>query len=69
MSVAKLGKRISVSKRKRQKSDVEKFDLKELNDPNVKEKYQVDNSNSFADLEILDESLILLVLRKVLDKT
>jgi hypothetical protein len=39
--VAKLRERISVSKRARQKFDVERFDLKKLNDVKVKEKYRV----------------------------
>jgi hypothetical protein len=38
--VTKLGERISVSKRARQKFDLEGFDLKELDDVEVKEKYQ-----------------------------
>jgi hypothetical protein len=37
--VAKLRERISVSKRARQKFDIERFDLKKLNDVEVKEKY------------------------------
>jgi hypothetical protein len=40
--VAKLRRRISVSKQPRQKFDVERFDLKKLNDIEVKEKYQVE---------------------------
>jgi hypothetical protein len=53
--VVKLRERISVSKRARQNFDVERFDLKKLNDVEVKEKYQVEISNRFADLEGLDE--------------
>jgi hypothetical protein len=55
--VEKLRERISVSKRARQKFDLERFDLKKLDDVEVKEKYQVEISNRFADLESLDESL------------
>jgi hypothetical protein len=40
--VAKLRERISVSKWARQKFDLERFDLKNLSDVEVKEKYQVD---------------------------
>jgi hypothetical protein len=40
--VAKLRDRISVSKRARQKYDFDRFDLKELNDVEIKEKYQVE---------------------------
>jgi hypothetical protein len=38
------------------KFDVERFDLKKLNDVEIKEKYQVEISNRFAALESLDES-------------
>jgi hypothetical protein len=54
--VKKLRERISVSKQARQKFDSERFDLKKLNDIEVKEKYQVEISNRFAALESLDES-------------
>jgi hypothetical protein len=54
--VAKLRKRISVSKRARQNSDLERFDLKRLDDIEVKEKYQVEISNRSAALGSLDES-------------
>jgi hypothetical protein len=54
--LAKLRERISVSKRARQKSDLEKFDLNKLDDVEVKETYQVEISNKFATLESLDES-------------
>jgi hypothetical protein len=40
--VAKLRERISVSKQARQKLDLERFDLKKLDDKDVKEKYQVE---------------------------
>jgi hypothetical protein len=46
--VAKLRERISVSKRARQKFDVERFDLKKLDDVEVKEKYQREISNRFG---------------------
>jgi hypothetical protein len=54
--MAKLRERISVSKQARHKFDVERFDLKKLNDVDVKEKYQVEISNTLANLESLDES-------------
>jgi hypothetical protein len=53
--VAKLRERISVSKRARQKLHLERFDLKNLDDVEVKEKHQVEFSNRFAVLESLDE--------------
>jgi hypothetical protein len=54
--VAKLRERISVSKRAKQKFDLERFDLKKLKDVEDKEKYQVEISNRFVALESLDES-------------
>jgi predicted RNA binding protein with dsRBD fold (UPF0201 family) len=54
--VAKLRGRISVSKRVKQKFDLERFELKMIDDVEVKEKYQVEISNRFAALRNLDES-------------
>jgi hypothetical protein len=48
--VAKLRERPSVNKRTRRKSDLERFDLKRLDDVEVKQKYQVEISNRFAAL-------------------
>jgi hypothetical protein len=53
--VAKLRKRIPISKQARQKFDVERFDLKEPDDTKGKEKCQAEISNRFAVLESLDE--------------
>jgi hypothetical protein len=53
---AKLRERISVSKRARQNSDLEIFDLRKLDDVEVKEMYQVEISIRFSALEKLDES-------------
>jgi hypothetical protein len=54
LAVATLRERISVSKRARQKFHLERFDLKKLG-VEVKGKYQVEISNTFATLECLDE--------------
>jgi hypothetical protein len=54
--VAALRERISVSKRARQKFDLERFDLKKLNCVEVKEKYQVEISHRFPALESLIQS-------------
>jgi hypothetical protein len=54
--VVKLRERISISKRARQNFDLESFDVKNLNDVEVTEKYHVEISNRFAALESLDES-------------
>jgi hypothetical protein len=55
--VAKLRERISVSKQARQKFDLERFELRKLDDIAVKEKYQVKISIRYEVLEKLDESL------------
>jgi hypothetical protein len=57
--VAKLRERISVSKRARQKLDLERLNLKQLDDVEVKEKCQVQISNRFASSESLDENFII----------
>jgi hypothetical protein len=54
--VVKLRERISVNKRGRQNFDLERFDLKNLNDVEVREKYQVEISNRFTVLESSGES-------------
>jgi hypothetical protein len=66
--VAKLRERISVSKQASQKFDLERFDLKKFNDIEVKEKYQMEISNRFLDLENFDESLGINSAWKVLEK-
>jgi hypothetical protein len=43
--VAKLKESISVSKQARQNFDLERFDLKKLDDVEVKEKYEVEISD------------------------
>jgi hypothetical protein len=55
--VAKLRERISISKRAREKYHLRRFDLRKLDNVDVKEKYQVEISNRFSALENLDESL------------
>jgi hypothetical protein len=56
MVVAKLRERIYVSKQARQNFDLERFDLKKLNDVEVKENYQVKISYRYAASESLEES-------------
>jgi hypothetical protein len=53
--VANLRERISVIKRGRQNFHLERFYLKKIDDTEVKEKYQVEISNTFAVLESSDE--------------
>jgi hypothetical protein len=56
MVVAKVRKRLAVSKRAAQKIDMERFNLKKLNEGDSKEKYQVTIRNKFAALENLDDN-------------
>jgi hypothetical protein len=54
--VAKVRERLAVSKRMVKKMDVERFNLKQLNEEELKEQYQVTIKNKFADLENLDDN-------------
>jgi hypothetical protein len=55
--MAKLRERISVNKQIRQNLYLERFDLKKLDDIQVKEKYYRETSSCFAALDSLDEIL------------
>jgi hypothetical protein len=52
--VAKVRERLSVNKHRSQRSDMARFNLKELNDVEGKEQFRVEISNRFAALEDLD---------------
>jgi hypothetical protein len=54
MVVANLRERLAVSKQDAQKFDGEKFNLRMLNEPEVKNKYQIEITNRFAALENLN---------------
>ena len=54
--VAKVRERLAVSKGAAQKFVVERFNLKKLNELEVRKQYQIENSNRFAALENLDVS-------------
>jgi hypothetical protein len=54
---AKRRERLSVSKRVSEKMDMQRFDLRKLNDAEVKEQYQVKITNRFAALENFDENV------------
>jgi hypothetical protein len=56
LSVAKVRERLAVSKRAPQKIDTERFNVKKLNQRNVKEQCQVTIRNNFAALENLVDS-------------
>jgi hypothetical protein len=53
--VAKVRERLAVSKRAAQKIYTERFNVKKLNEWDVKEEYQVTIRNKFAALENLDD--------------
>jgi hypothetical protein len=55
--VAKVRERLAVCKRMVKKMDVERFNLKQSNEVEVKEQYQVTIKNNFAGLENLDDNL------------
>jgi hypothetical protein len=50
---AKLRERLSVSKRVAQKFDMQRFDLRKINDAEVKEEYHVKITNRFPALMIM----------------
>jgi hypothetical protein len=54
--VAKVRERVEVSKRAAQKIDMEKFNLKKLDEGDIKERYQFTIRNKFAALENLEDS-------------
>jgi hypothetical protein len=54
--VAKVRGRLAVSKRAAQKIDTDRFDVKKLNEADVKEQYQVTIRNKCAALENLEDS-------------
>jgi hypothetical protein len=54
--VAEVRERLAVSKRAAQKVDTERFNVKKLNEGNIKEQYRVTIRNKFAALENLEDS-------------
>jgi hypothetical protein len=52
--VAKVRERLSVNKQRSQRFDMERFNLKKLNEVEGKEQFHVQVSNRFAALEDLD---------------
>jgi hypothetical protein len=54
--VANVWERLAVSKRAAQMIDMERFNVKKLNEGDVKEQYQVTIRNNFAALENLEDS-------------
>jgi glycine betaine/choline ABC-type transport system substrate-binding protein len=54
--VAKVKERLALSKQDARKIDAERFNLKKLNEGDVKQQYQVTIRNKFASLENLEDS-------------
>jgi hypothetical protein len=59
--MTEVRERLSVSKREKQKFDVERPDHKKLSDVEIKEEYRVKISKYFADLENLDGNVELIL--------
>jgi hypothetical protein len=54
--VSKVRERLAVSKRMVKKMDMERFNLKQLNEEEVKEQYQITIKNRFSALENLEDN-------------
>jgi hypothetical protein len=67
--VAKVRERLAVSKRMVKKMDVERFNLKQLNEEEVKEQYVVTIKNKFAALKNLDDNGTSIEHGKLLERT
>jgi hypothetical protein len=55
--VAKVRERLAVNKQRSQRFNMERFNLKKLNDAEGKEQFRVEVSNRFAALEDLDTEM------------
>jgi hypothetical protein len=53
---AKIRGRLSVSKQPVNKMDMDRFNMKKLNEAEVKEQYQVTTKNRFSSLENLEDN-------------
>ena len=51
---AKVRERLAVGKQAAQRSDRQRFNLRKLNEPEVREQYQIEITNKFAALENLN---------------
>jgi hypothetical protein len=58
--VAKVRERLAVNKQRSQRCDMERFNLKKLNEVGGKEQFRVEVSNRFAALEDLDTEVEIL---------
>jgi len=64
--VAKVRERLAVSKQAAQSFDGERFNLRKLNELEVRKQYQIEITNRFAALENLFRNLKLTVRSKIL---
>jgi len=53
--IAKVRERLAVGKQAAQGFDRQRFNLRKLNEPEVREQYQIEIANRFADLENSDD--------------
>ena len=53
--IEKVRERLAVGKQAAQKFDRQRFNLRKLNEPEVREKYQIEVRNRFAALENLSD--------------
>jgi len=53
--IAKVRERLAVGKQAAQRFDRQRFNLRKLNEPEVREQYQTEITNSFATLENLSD--------------
>jgi len=58
----KFRQRLSVSKQAAQRFDMDKFNLKKLNDMDVREQYQLNISNRFLPLENLMMMMMMMMM-------
>ena len=55
--IAKVRKRLAVVKQAAQRFDRQRFNLRKLNEPEVREQYQIEITNRFATLENLNDDV------------
>jgi len=53
--IAKVRERLTVSKQATQRIDRQRFNLRKLHEPEVREQYQIEITNRFAALENLND--------------
>jgi hypothetical protein len=66
--VAKVGEGLAVNKQRSQRFDMERYNLKKLNEVEGKEQFRVEVLNRFAALEDLTQRWKLIVLGKRLER-